>query len=721
MSDLTVKDQDGVRLLVTNRSAPTIAVKGTGLLPRLTVTNKSQSTVKAATTNLDGIRLAVSYSGAPKIIVTVPAYTGPRIQVSVRGIQGINGIDAVEANAIVAAVTVQLNELENDFQDHLEDLDNPHEVTALQVGADPEGSAAAAQAAAAIDATAKAAAAQAFAIQRVNHTGVQAQATITGLVADLALKADLVGGVVPTAQIPAIAITEYLGSSANQAAMLAKVGQQGDWTIRTDVGTVWVITGNDPSLLADWTEMSYPVSAVTSVNGQVGVVVLGKADVGLGNADNTSDANKPVSTAQALADSAVLSAASADATAKANAKVQDAIVNGEIAKAPSQNAVFDALALKTDLTTFNTHEGAGGAVHADVVAGGDSGFMTGADKTKLDGVATGATAYTDELARDALAAAFAAGSHTNFTVTYNDALDKFDFAASGGGGGGGSGEAVAFDVAQVAHGLVIGNSAYFDGADWLPADSSADASYADGIVSAVADADNFTVTRVGIVTATTGQWDAVSGFTGGLPVGEHLWQSSVAGEITDTQPTPKAQYLGKALSSTVLLAHVGEVIESGGTGGGGGGVPAHDEYTSTTPISTSASFPIDTSIPQVGEGADTGASITLVIADAASKIRIRCSIGYVSSPTSNHAGFYFFRDGAGDTVGGSLKYLGPGLGDAITFEIIIPAGAAGSTTFSLRWGVQAGTAATMYALSLAGTNYHGAGNMICISAEEILP
>lgn len=40
---------------------------------------------------------------------------------------------------------------------------------------------------------------------------------------------------------------------------------------------------------------------VTSVNGQTGVVVLGKATVGLWNVDNTSDTAKPVSTAQAAA------------------------------------------------------------------------------------------------------------------------------------------------------------------------------------------------------------------------------------------------------------------------------------------------------------------------------------------------------------------------------------------------------------------------------------
>ena len=42
-------------------------------------------------------------------------------------------------------------------------------------------------------------------------------------------------------------------------------------------------------------------AGVTSVNTQTGDVVLGKGDIGLGNADNTSDANKPISTAQAAA------------------------------------------------------------------------------------------------------------------------------------------------------------------------------------------------------------------------------------------------------------------------------------------------------------------------------------------------------------------------------------------------------------------------------------
>lgn len=39
------------------------------------------------------------------------------------------------------------------------------------------------------------------------------------------------------------------------------------------------------------------VNTVTSVAGKTGAVTLGKGDVGLGNVDNTSDANKPISTA----------------------------------------------------------------------------------------------------------------------------------------------------------------------------------------------------------------------------------------------------------------------------------------------------------------------------------------------------------------------------------------------------------------------------------------
>lgn len=52
-----------------------------------------------------------------------------------------------------------------------------------------------------------------------------------------------------------------------------------------------------------------PSAPVTSVNSQTGAVVLTKNDIGLGNVDNTSDANKPVSTATQTALNAKLTIA----------------------------------------------------------------------------------------------------------------------------------------------------------------------------------------------------------------------------------------------------------------------------------------------------------------------------------------------------------------------------------------------------------------------------
>jgi hypothetical protein len=93
-------------------------------------------------------------------------------------------------------------------------------------------------------------------------------------------KADLVGGLVPTSQLPSLAVTEYLGSVANQTAMLALSGQKGDWAIRTDTGSTWVIVGTNPSVIGSWVELATPADAVSSVNGYTGSVTLGHSDVG---------------------------------------------------------------------------------------------------------------------------------------------------------------------------------------------------------------------------------------------------------------------------------------------------------------------------------------------------------------------------------------------------------------------------------------------------------
>ena len=81
-----------------------------------------------------------------------------------------------------------------------------------------------------------------------------------------------------------------------------------------------------------------PKGEVISVNGLKGIVVLGKADIGLGNVDNTSDANKPVSTLQAAADAVVL----ADGKAYADGLITQ-IINGAPADANTLKELNDKI------------------------------------------------------------------------------------------------------------------------------------------------------------------------------------------------------------------------------------------------------------------------------------------------------------------------------------------------------------------------------------------
>lgn len=118
---------------------------------------------------------------------------------------------------------------------------------------------------------------------RGTHTGTQATSTITGLDDALAAKADLVGGKLATSQLPDLAIQQYLGTAANQSAMLLLVGQRGDWCTRTDDGKVYIVTGEPSSTLGNWTSLSYPTAPVLSVAGRTGAVTLNSSDIsGLG-------------------------------------------------------------------------------------------------------------------------------------------------------------------------------------------------------------------------------------------------------------------------------------------------------------------------------------------------------------------------------------------------------------------------------------------------------
>ena len=83
----------------------------------------------------------------------------------------------------------------------------------------------------------------------------------------------------------------------SEQAMLSLDAKIGDRAIRTDSGNTYILFAEPASTLSNWVVMSNPSGGVSSVNGKTGAVTLSKSDINLGNVDNTSDINKPVSTA----------------------------------------------------------------------------------------------------------------------------------------------------------------------------------------------------------------------------------------------------------------------------------------------------------------------------------------------------------------------------------------------------------------------------------------
>lgn len=111
---------------------------------------------------------------------------------------------------------------------------------------------------------------------------------------------DITTGTLPTSVLPPLAINDTY-TVASQAAMLALTAQRGDVAVRSDLNRNFILATEGAGTLANWVQLAGG-SDVLSVAGRTGAVVLTKADVGLSVVDNTSDANKPVSTAQAAAD-----------------------------------------------------------------------------------------------------------------------------------------------------------------------------------------------------------------------------------------------------------------------------------------------------------------------------------------------------------------------------------------------------------------------------------
>jgi hypothetical protein len=91
-------------------------------------------------------------------------------------------------------------------------------------------------------------------------------------------------GKIPTSQIPDLAISVYLGNFTDTTAALANAGvlasQRGDWfTVDTSGGQTYIVTSDSPTTTGHISMLKAPSGAVSSINGQTGVVVLNTGNI----------------------------------------------------------------------------------------------------------------------------------------------------------------------------------------------------------------------------------------------------------------------------------------------------------------------------------------------------------------------------------------------------------------------------------------------------------
>ena len=263
------------------------------------------------------------------------------------------------------------------------------------------------------------------------------KATVVALAAEAALarNADnLTSGTVADARIP---------STIARDAEVAAAYQPLDADLTTIAG---LAPSNDDLVqrkAGAWTNRT-PAQVKTDL-------ALVKGDVGLGNVDNTSDANKPVSTAQQTA--LDLKANAANPTFTGTVTVPDGAL--AIADTNGLQAALDAKQpLDADLTALAA------AGNSAVLAATTASFLT-ADETKLDGIEAGATA--DQSAAEILAALLTVdGAGSGLDA---DLLDGQSSAAFETAGAAAAASAAILDGATFTGDIVVPDEAY-DATAW---------------------------------------------------------------------------------------------------------------------------------------------------------------------------------------------------------------------------------------------------------------
>lgn len=196
-----------------------------------------------------------------------------------------------------------------------------------------------------------------------------------------------------------IANWTYADATARLAATGFVASDKFKWARQTDDGTYWELTDDSPITWEQLTGAGVG-GAVTSVNGATGAVTLDSDDI-----DDSGHTHK-FTTAAEITKLAGIEAL-ADVTDAANVNAAGAVMNTDTTTA-AMDFVIDEDSMASNLATkVPTQQSV---------------------KAYVDSQIGGVGSYTDEQAQDAVAAAFAAGTHVGATVTYTDGSNKFDVA-----------------------------------------------------------------------------------------------------------------------------------------------------------------------------------------------------------------------------------------------------------------------------------------------------
>jgi hypothetical protein len=262
-------------------------------------------------------------------------------------------------------------------------------------------------------------------------------------------------GKIPTDQIPAISFLSVKVLS-NQSDMLALSNALvGSVVIRTDLNKNYVLSATPASILANWIELLTPAAPVQTVNGYTGSINLAKSDIGLSNIDNTSDTNKPISSATQIALN--LKANSADIATSLALKSPLASPNFTgIPLAPTAISGTNSTQLATTAFVYN----ATSSIDASSISGTVKVTNGGTGATTLMGLVkgNGTAAFTKAIAgtdyqSPIILTTIGTGSATLSGTTIN----------------------IPTNSCTIPLGTVSGNMLYWDGSTWtnLPAGSSA--------------------------------------------------------------------------------------------------------------------------------------------------------------------------------------------------------------------------------------------------------